>query len=95
LACVLALGSMAVAPAIAQEGGFDARFAAARAEALDGKRDAAIAAYTALLAESPGNTDVLLGWTYLDLGIVRVPTPSYFLLERWAPVGEPAIPPKR
>lgn len=48
-----------------------------------------------LVALEPGNTDVLLGWTYLDLGIVRVPTPSFFLLERWAPVAEPAFPPKR
>ena len=45
-----------------------------------------------LVALEPGNADVLLGWTYLDLGIVRVPTPSFFLLERWAPVVEPAFP---
>lgn len=48
-----------------------------------------------LVALEPGSSDQLLGWTYLDLGIVRVPTPSYFLLERWAPVVEPALPPRR
>lgn len=48
-----------------------------------------------LVALEPGNADVLLGWTYLDLGIVRVPTPSYFLLERVSPVTAPASPPKR
>lgn len=48
-----------------------------------------------LVALEPGNADVLLGWSYLDLGIVRVPTPSYFLLERWAPVTEPFFPGRR
>jgi hypothetical protein len=48
-----------------------------------------------LVALEPGSADVLLGWTYLDLGIVRVPTPSFFLLERWAPVVEPAFPQRR
>jgi hypothetical protein len=42
-----------------------------------------------LVALEPGKADVLLGWSYLDLGLVRVPTPSFFLLERWAPVTDP------
>jgi len=42
-----------------------------------------------VVALEPGNADVLLGWSYLDLGLVRVPTPSFFTLERLAPVGEP------
>lgn len=29
-----------------------------------------------------GSTDLLLGWSYLDLGPLCVPTPSFFTLER-------------
>jgi hypothetical protein len=39
-----------------------------------------------IVALTPGSADVLLGWTYLDLGFARVGTPSYFLLERHAPL---------
>jgi hypothetical protein len=35
-----------------------------------------------LVALEKGSVERLLGWTYLDLGAVRVGTPSYFLLER-------------
>ena len=35
-----------------------------------------------LVALNDGRVDLLLGWSYLDLWLVRVPTPSYFLLER-------------
>lgn len=48
-----------------------------------------------VVALTPGDSDLLLGWSYLDLGIVRVPTPSFFTLERWAPVAEPAPIPGR
>jgi hypothetical protein len=34
----------------------------------------------------------LLGWTYLDLGVGRVGTPSYFVLEREGPLGY--VPPR-
>jgi hypothetical protein len=43
-----------------------------------------------VVALDAGNADLLLGWSYLDLGLVRVPTPSFFTLERYAPVTEPA-----
>jgi hypothetical protein len=39
-----------------------------------------------IVALTPGSADVLLGWTYLDLGFARIGTPSYFLLERYAPL---------
>lgn len=39
-----------------------------------------------LVAVNEGSVDLLLGWSYLDLGLVRVPTPSYFLLEREGPL---------
>lgn len=35
-----------------------------------------------IVAVDAGRSDLLLGWTYLDLGFARVPTPSYFTLER-------------
>lgn len=95
---MLALGSIAAAPAIAQEGGFDARFAAARAAALDGKRDAAIAAYTALLAESPGNADVLLGrgrvyawegrWAEAEADLVAATQASPAYADAWSGLGD-------
>lgn len=35
-----------------------------------------------IVALEPGSVELLLGWTYLDLGIKRVATPSFFTLER-------------
>jgi hypothetical protein len=46
-----------------------------------------------IVALDAGNADLLLGWSYLDLGIVNVPTPSFFLLERHTPVAEPVAAP--
>ncbi|MEW6271474.1 MAG: hypothetical protein AB1689_19505 [Thermodesulfobacteriota bacterium] len=42
-----------------------------------------------VVALEAGSAELLLGWSYLDLGLVNVPTPSFFTLERCAPVGEP------
>lgn len=42
-----------------------------------------------VVALEPGSADLLLGWSYLDLGVVNVPTPSFFTLERLAPVTDP------
>ena len=42
-----------------------------------------------IVALDAGNTDLLLGWTYLDLGIVNLPTPSFFTLERHSAVVDP------
>lgn len=39
-----------------------------------------------LVALQPGDPTCLLGWSYAELGPLRVPTPSYFLLVRWRPV---------
>lgn len=52
------LAALAGTPAHAQ--GFDAQFKAAQQLARDGKREEALAAYTAMLARSPANSDVLL-----------------------------------
>ena len=43
-----------------------------------------------IVALEAGSTERLLGWTYLDLGVRRVGTPSFFLLEREGPLGHVA-----
>ncbi|MEZ4443955.1 MAG: hypothetical protein R3B72_33080 [Polyangiaceae bacterium] len=40
-----------------------------------------------------GASHRLLGWTYVLLGKLRIPTPSYFYLERGAPLRDPVPPP--
>jgi hypothetical protein len=35
-----------------------------------------------IVAVNPGSVELLLGWTYLELGKLQLPTPSYFLLIR-------------
>ncbi len=47
-----------------------------------------------IVALEPGRADRLLGWMYLELGGVRARTPSFFLLEREGPLGEPVAPPR-
>ncbi len=39
-----------------------------------------------IVALEAGSVERLLGWTYLDLGLARVCTPSFFLLEREGPL---------
>lgn len=39
-----------------------------------------------LVAINPGDPTQLLGWTYLQLGPLQLPTPSWFTLERMRPV---------
>ena len=39
-----------------------------------------------IVAVNPGDSSLLLGWTYLDVGVAQVPTPSFFTLERRGPV---------
>lgn len=58
--CVALFVGWTVAAAAGGDG-FDQKFLEARDLAMHGQRDAAIAAYTRLLAVSPGNADVLLG----------------------------------
>lgn len=47
-----------------------------------------------LVALEPGSVDVLLGCTYVDLGLARMRTPSYFLLLRQGPLAHLATPPR-
>ena len=39
-----------------------------------------------IVALEPGSVERLLGWSYVELGPLRVRTPSYFLLEREGPI---------
>jgi hypothetical protein len=48
-----------------------------------------------IVALEAGSADLLLGWSYLDLGLANVPTPSFFTLERESPVADPVPAPGR
>lgn len=77
---------------------FDARFLEARALALDGHREAAIAAYTELLSSSPANADVLLGrgrvyawmgnWTAAETDLAAAVTASPRYADAWSALGD-------
>ena len=43
-----------------------------------------------LIAVEPSDPTLLLGWSYVDLGVKCVSTPSYFLLERDGPIAHVA-----
>jgi hypothetical protein len=45
-----------------------------------------------LVALHAGSVDLLLGWSYLAVGPAKLPTPSYFLLERAEPLDRPVEP---
>jgi hypothetical protein len=47
-----------------------------------------------LVALAPGRTDLLLGWSYLELGPLRVRTPSFFTLEREGTLDTPVPRPR-
>ena len=48
-----------------------------------------------IVALDAGDPRLLLGWTYLELGPLRIGTPSFFSLERGDPVREGVAPPRR
>ena len=47
-----------------------------------------------IVALEAGSAELLLGWSYLDLGVL-VPTPSFFTLERHSAVTDPVPAPRR
>ena len=47
-----------------------------------------------IVAVHPGSAELLLGWTYLDLGAFRAGTPSYFTLEAVGPIEKSFEPPR-
>lgn len=77
---------------------FDSRFQAARALALGGKRSEAIAAYSALLERSPGNSDVLLGrgrvhawmgdWSLAERDLLAATKSSPRYADAWSALGD-------
>jgi hypothetical protein len=46
-----------------------------------------------VVAVEAGSVKLLLGWMYLDLGLLRVPTRSYFTLQRGGPLTYDLTPP--
>ena len=96
LCAAVAFGCTA-AVASASEG-FDQRFLAARELALKGQRDAAIAAYSELLALSPGNADVLLGrgrvyawmgnWPAAEADLVAATSAAPTYADAWSALGD-------
>jgi hypothetical protein len=46
-----------------------------------------------VVALTAGSVERLLGWSYVDLGITLLGTPSFFLLEREGPLSERVRPP--
>ncbi len=48
-----------------------------------------------LVAVHKGSVEFLLGWTYVDLGLIGLPTPSFFTLQRDCPLSHRAHPPRK
>ena len=46
-----------------------------------------------LVAVNPGSCELLLGWSYVDLGVTQVSTPSYFSLQRGGALSHSVAPP--
>jgi hypothetical protein len=46
------------------------------------------------VALNRGSVEVLLGWTFLQVGPAKIGTPSYFALTRAAPVAGSVRPPR-
>ncbi len=98
LACAALLAT--AAPSFADEAPvrFDDQFLAARGLALAGAREAALAAYGALLDASPGNADVLLGrgrlyawmgrWDESEVDLCAAVEASPAYADAWAALGD-------
>jgi YaiO family outer membrane protein len=108
LACAVTLAPAAVAQSeiaqseiastLAQDATYDQQFAHARELATNGRREEAVALYTAMLSQSPTNTDLLLArgrtnawmkrWpeAEADLTAVTVAKPGY--ADAWSALGD-------
>jgi len=77
---------------------FDQQFQAARALAIAGEREAALSAYSALLQQSPGNADVLLGrgrlyawmgkWAEAEADLTAATTAAPEYADTWSALGD-------
>ena len=87
-----------VVDAASSQPGYEQRFQQARALALAGKRDDAVAAYTALLQASPGNADVLLGrgrvyawqgnWAQAEADLLAATAAAPTYADAWSALGD-------
>jgi len=98
LACAVAMAPVAFAQDVASGDSYDQQFARARELATNGQREEAIALYTALLAQSPTNTDVLLArgrtfawmkrWPEAEADLVAVTTAKPDYADAWSALGD-------
>ena len=58
------------------------------------KLDATARVRDPLVAVNPGDSRLLLGWSYVDLGLTRVSTPSFFALRRGVALAHHATAPR-
>lgn len=56
--------------------------------------DLTSAARDPLVAVNEGSVDLLLGWSYLEIGPLHLGTPSFFALEREGPLTHRVAPPR-
>lgn len=98
LACAMAMAPVVFAQDAAGGEGYEQQFARARELASNGRREEAIALYTALLAQSPTNTDVLLArgrtfawmkrWPEAETDLVAVTTAKPDYADAWSALGD-------
>ncbi len=48
-----------------------------------------------VVAVNPGDAELLLGWDYVQLGSLQLPTPAYWTLEYEGPISHVVAPPRR
>lgn len=60
----------------------------------NGKLDPTSRVRDPIVAVNEGDSALLLGWSYVDLGMTQMATPSFFALRRGAPLDHDAAPPR-
>lgn len=58
------------------------------------RRDPTARVRDPIVAVNPGSSALLLGWSYLDLGLTTLSTPSFFVLRRGAELSHVVAPPR-
>jgi YaiO family outer membrane protein len=92
------LAGAAIADAQGSPPSFDEQFQTARGLAIAGEREAALSAYSALLQQSPGNADVLLGrgrlyawmgrWGEAETDLVAATAAAPGYADAWSALGD-------
>lgn len=98
LACAVAMAPVAFAQDAAGSESYEQQFTRARELATNGRREEAIALYTAMLAQSPTNTDVLLArgrtfawmerWPEAEADLVAATTAKPDYADAWSGLGD-------